>query len=134
MEIYANATHAATSDNTSQCIPQENGYNSLRNKVAILDKRRKVKGNPSGGGSLPKPPMRRVNTHITKDHVNLDDIIEYTVNTHLSQGILLIINLICYLRICQDNQLLLKVIQQFTFDMFLMLNEIMLARWGKMSR
>jgi hypothetical protein len=82
MEIYANATHTTTSDNTSQFVPREKWLQlTQEQRDAIFDKRRKENGNPSGGGTRPKPPMRRVNTH----HVNLDDIIEYTVDNRLLQ-------------------------------------------------
>jgi hypothetical protein len=86
MEIYANATHTTKPDNTSQLIPWDKWLQlTQKQRDATLDKQRKENSNPSGGGTRPKPPMRRFNTHTTKDHVNMDEIIEYTFNTHLLQ-------------------------------------------------
>jgi hypothetical protein len=47
--------------------------------------RRSVVCRPQAVGSLrPNIPARRVNIHDTQEVVNLDDIIEYTTNTHVS--------------------------------------------------
>jgi hypothetical protein len=77
MDIYANATHTTNHGSTSPFIPREKWIQLT--EEPILDKHCKTTGNrvPSS------QPVRRVNAHLLEDHVNLDDIIEYTVNTHL---------------------------------------------------
>ena len=88
MEIYANATHTTTPSSTSQFIPREQWLQlTQEQRDAIIDKRRKANSSSSGGQPRPTQPMRRVNTHVMEDHVNLDDIIEYTVNNHSVQEV-----------------------------------------------
>jgi hypothetical protein len=84
MEIYANATHTTNPGNASPFIPREQWIQlTQEQRDAIFDKRWKTTGNPPGGRIPSSQPMLRVNAHLLEDHVNLDDIIEYTVNTHL---------------------------------------------------
>jgi hypothetical protein len=84
MEIYANATHTTSPGSTSPFIPSEQWLQlTQEQRDAILDKRCKTSGNPPGGRIPSSQPVRRVNAHLLEDHVNLDDIIEYTFNTHL---------------------------------------------------
>jgi hypothetical protein len=84
MEIYARATHNTNPGSTSPFIPREQWIQlTQEQRDAILDKRHKTTGNPPGGRVPSSQPVRRVNAHLFEDHVNLDDIIEYTVNTHL---------------------------------------------------
>lgn len=53
----------------------------------ILTKRRMEKGAQfNGNGTRPTPHMRSVNTHDTRDVVNLDDILEYTASAHVTMG------------------------------------------------
>jgi hypothetical protein len=84
MEIYANATHTTNPGSTSPFIPHEEWIQlTQEQRDAILDKRRKTTGNPPGGRVPSSQLVQGVNAHLLEDHVNLDDIIEYTVNTHL---------------------------------------------------
>jgi hypothetical protein len=67
----------------SPFIPHEQWIQlTQEQRDAILDKRRTTTGNPPG--RVPSSQaVRRVNAHLLEDHVNLDDIIEYTVNIYL---------------------------------------------------
>jgi hypothetical protein len=82
MEIYANATDTRSRGST-QFIPRDEWLKlSQERRDEILAKRKNERGTATP--SKPRfPPPRKVNVHDLHDHVNLDDIIEYTVNTHL---------------------------------------------------
>jgi hypothetical protein len=68
----------------SPFIPREQWIQLTQEQCdANLDKRRKTTGNPPAGRVPSNQTMRHVNAHLLEDLVNLDDIIEYTVNTHL---------------------------------------------------
>jgi hypothetical protein len=83
MEIYANTTHTTNPSDTSPFIPREQWIQlTQEQREAILDKCR-MTTSPTGGQIPSNQPMKRVNAHLLEDHVNLDDIIEYTINTHL---------------------------------------------------
>jgi hypothetical protein len=83
MEIYANATHTTNPGSTSPFISCEQWMQLTQEQHdAILDKQQKTTGSPSGRRAHSTQPMGHVNAHILEDHVNLDDIIEYTVNIH----------------------------------------------------
>jgi hypothetical protein len=72
----------------SPFIPREQWMQlTQEQRNAILDKRHKTTGSPPGGHGPTNQPMRRVNAHILEDHVNLDDIIEYTINSHLEHEV-----------------------------------------------
>jgi hypothetical protein len=84
MEIYASATHTTNSSSMSPFIPREQWIKITQEQSdTILDKRPKTTGNPSGGHIPSSQPVQRVNAHLLEDHVSLDDIIEYTINTHV---------------------------------------------------
>ena len=50
----------------------------------ILAKRRKEKGSGPASRPFALPPARKANTHDITEVVNIDDLIEYTANTHLA--------------------------------------------------
>jgi hypothetical protein len=82
-KIYANATHT-TPGSTSQFLPRDEWLKLTQyQRKKIIAKRCIAIGSSPGGLARSSPPIQRVNNHLTIDHVNIDDIIEYTVNTHL---------------------------------------------------
>jgi hypothetical protein len=84
MEIYAYATHTTNPGSTSPFFPREQWVQlTQEQRDAILDKRSKTTGNTPGGHVPSSHPVRHVNAHLSEDQVNLDYIMEYTVNTHL---------------------------------------------------
>jgi hypothetical protein len=123
MEIYANETHTTNHGSTSPFIPREQWIQLTQEQQdAILDKSCKTTGNSPGGCVPSSQPVRRVNAHLLEDHVNFDDIIEYTANTHLvhevSNEVDTTNNLICSLRICLRSCHHLMALLLVTFDMF----------------
>jgi hypothetical protein len=84
MEIYAHATTTANQGSRYTSIPREQWMQLTQEQQdAILDKRRNTTGSPHRGRVPTNQPIRRVNSHLLEDHVKLDDIIEYTINSHL---------------------------------------------------
>jgi hypothetical protein len=127
IEIYANTTHTTNHGSTSPFIPREQWIQlTQEQRDSILDKRRKTSGTPPGGHVPSSQPVRRVNAYLLGDHVNLDDIIEYTVNTHLVHEVSNEVDTTeqpdCSLRICPGNPHHLMSLRLATFDMFLLLN------------
>jgi hypothetical protein len=86
-EIYANATQTTVpGSGTSQFLPRNKWLKLTQEQPDEINaKRRNSMGNSSGGHARPSPQMHRLNTHMVEDRVHLDDIIEYTINTHLVQ-------------------------------------------------
>jgi hypothetical protein len=84
MKSYTDATHTKNPGSTSTFIPREKWIQlTQEQRDGILDTHRKTTGNRPGGRVPSSQPVRRVNDHLLEDHVNLDDIIECTVNNHL---------------------------------------------------
>ena len=75
---------STTSNGTSPFLPRDEWMKlSPEKKEEILAKRRKERGHQNGNSSN-NPVARRINVHDTiQSIVNLDDIIEYTANTHI---------------------------------------------------
>jgi hypothetical protein len=75
--------------------------------------------------------MRRVNAQLLEDHVNLDEIIEYTVNAHLVHKVSNEVdttNQSDMLLAHMSGQLPSPNVCLVNFDMFLLLNEVIFTR------
>jgi hypothetical protein len=91
-DILAHATDmrfkgsaSSNRNDKSPFVPREDWLKLTPEKREdILAKRRAERSSQAGGSLRPNIPARRVNIHDTQEVVNLDDIIEYTANTHVS--------------------------------------------------
>ena len=87
-EIYANASNtfqgwSQPNRNNSSFIPREEWLKlSQEQRDELIAKRRKERGAQGGTDSSNRNQHRQVHVHDIQDDVNLDDIIEYTVNVH----------------------------------------------------
>ena len=90
-DILANASNISRgrtqpNRNNSSFIPREEWLKlSQEQRDELIAKRRKERSAQGGTNSFARNQSRQVHVHDIQDDVNLDDIIEYTVNVHSVQ-------------------------------------------------
>jgi hypothetical protein len=64
--------------------------------VEIVAKQCAERGTQVGSGSGLNPVVWRVNAHKVQDALNIEDIIEYTINTHLLRTVVVLVRILLF--------------------------------------